>query len=265
MIMMICGAALIAAVSVAVGSIFRVMGDTYENAKEYSQSDADIADTVKNLDIHWTAGKVRIAYHSDQTVLLRETSKKSVSPDMEMRWWLDGDTLRVQYAKSGFRFAFLQPKKELTVTLPENISLKNVGISVTSADMEIPSLKAEDLKLSAVSGDISADADVKTAGMTVTSGDIQFSSRECEDTQISCTSGNIRVDLAALKSLQVDATSGDVTASLPDSPGFTADLNTTSGDINTSLAMTRQGSVYVCGDGSGKVEIHTVSGDIGIN
>ncbi len=325
-IAVICAVLLITATAIAIGSIFNVMGATYDNADAYTQGAADISENVKNLDIHWTSGNIIVAYHQENTVLLEETANKSISSDMEMRWWLDGDTLRVRYSKSGahfFSFGFTNLQKTLTVTLPESISLKDVGINATSADMEIPSLKADAIRLYATSGDINASADAPAIDVEVTSGDVAMKAGEnadelsvvttsgkvaleagnagrakvkstsgdlditggtiksmqagatsghirlalkaSDDTQIATTSGDIRVELGALKSLKVEATSGDVTALLPEEPGFTADLHTTSGDVHNSLAMSKDGSTYVCGDGSGTVEIHTTSGEVTID
>jgi len=319
----ICGVVLTAAVITAAGSIVTVMGDNYENASEYTQGEADISSEVKNLDINWTSGKIEIAYHNNNTVLLRETANKSISSDMEMRWWLDGDTLRVQYSQSGagfFNFGFQNLQKELTVTLPEGISLEDVSIRATSADVEIPSLKAEAVKMASTSGDINASADapvieveatsgnigcktgesadevsvvttsggisleagdagsakvrstsgnvyvkggsVKSMQAGSTSGNVKFELQESGDTEISSTSGDIEVRIGALNSLKVHATSGDVTAYLPEQPGFTADIHTTSGDVRSALPMSSEGSTYVCGDGSGRVEIHTTSGEV---
>ena len=103
-IAVICAVFLIAAAAIAIGSICNVMGATYENAESYTKGAADISENVKNLDIHWTSGRINVAYHKENTVLLEESANKSISADMEMRWWLDGDTLRVQYSKSGAHF-----------------------------------------------------------------------------------------------------------------------------------------------------------------
>ena len=325
-IAVICAVFLIAAAAFAIGSICNVMGATYENAESYTKGAADISENVKNLDIHWISGRINVAYHKENTVLLEESANKSVSADMEMRWWLDGDTLRVQYSKSGahfFNFSFTNLQKTLTVTLPESISLKDVAINATSADMEIPSLRAEAVRLNATSGNINASADAPAIDVEATSGDVAMKTGEnadelsvvttsgkitleagnagrakvgstsgdlnitggtmksieagatsgqirlalkgSDDVQIDTTSGDIKVELGALKSLKVKATSGDVTALLPETPGFTADLHTTSGDVHNALKMSSDGSTYVCGDGSGTVEIHTTSGEVTID
>ena len=76
------------------------------------------------------------------------------------------------------------------------------------------------------------------------------------------TSGNIYVMLGKMNSLDIDATSGNVTAALPAEPGFTAHVGTTSGAFNSDIALTRNGDDYVCGNGSVKVSIDTTSGNI---
>ena len=183
-IAVICAVFLIAAAAFAIGSICNVMGATYENAESYTKGAADISENVKNLDIHWISGKINVAYHKENTVLLEESANKSISSDMEMRWWLDGDTLRVQYSKSGahfFNFSFTNLQKTLTVTLPESISLKDVAINATSADMEIPSLRAEAVRLNATSGNINASADAPAIDVEVTSGDVAMKTGENAD------------------------------------------------------------------------------------
>ena len=66
----------------------------------------------------------------------------------------------------------------------------------------------------------------------------------------------------AVRALRINTTSGSVSAFLPENPGFTARLGTTSGSVDYALPLNKQESEYVCGDGSGSVDIHTTSGNI---
>ena len=238
---------------------------------------------------------------------------------MQMRWWLDGDTLRVHYAKAGFRLKGNQ-QKELTVVLPEGMSFSEVNISATSGDLSIPSLQAERMTLATTSGDISADGEASkiSAGATsgnielkingkskeisagTTSGSVAIEAGTVEELNATCTSGRIRIaaeqadqvetgtisgsinlkitdagkikagstsgditaNLEKADSVKVNTTSGAVSVSLPEDPGFTAYLETVSGAIRYDIPLTKQGSSYICGDGSVKVEIGTTSGNI---
>ena len=272
----------------------------YANADMYTAGGTEIRDEIRNIDIDWTCGKVTVAYHAENTVTLQESAKRDLSDDEQLRWWMDGDTLRVRFAKPGIRLNM--PEKFLTVTLPEGIELKDATIHTTSGDIEVPEMKVEEiLVLDSTSGDIRAAAEAKNAEINATSGDQKVRiTGKAEIIRINSTSGNIEVEadeasileaastsggvsitaadggavkanstsgsihvaLEKMSSLDIDATSGNVTAMLPAEPGFTAHVDTTSGSFSYGLALTRDGDNYVCGDGSVKVSIDTTSGDV---
>lgn len=260
------------------------IGLHYANAEQYTAGAAEIDGKVKNLDIHWTAGQVNIAYHDKDTVEIAETAKKAISGDAQLRWWLDGDTLRVQYAKSGY-YALFSQDKALTLTLPEGTALDGVDVDVTSGDVTVPDLmadkvkvhltsgdlqlkqsgKAESVQVSSTSGDLSVDVgEVNALDVSVTSGKIAVNGDDVRETRINSTSGRIDVALSAFEALRIDATSGDIAVALPAEPGYRADLDTTSGRIDYAVPLTRDGDDYVSGDGGASVRIDTTSGNISL-
>ena len=293
-------------------------------AEQYHVGDGETSAAIKELKINWTSGKVHIAYHSGSTILIREKITGTVSDDMRMRWTVDGDTLTIEYDQPGFHlFSVIPHEKELTVTLPERFVLEKANISATSAELDIPALYADSVKLKTTSGDVRArvaarkikgemtsgamelqvmraaeEIGLKTtsggiilesgwdAGKTeieTTSGGIQAAVKQTEEFKASSTSGDIHAvlgetkkaefhstsgsilaEIASMEELDIRATSGNVTAHLPAAPGFTARVETTSGDFSHTLPLTNQGKTYLCGDGSAKVEIHTTSGSVKI-
>lgn len=78
------------------------IGLNYANAEKYTAGGTEINGAVKNVQIDWVDGEVNIAYHAKSTVEIAETASKAISKDEALRWWLDGDTLRIQFGKSGF-------------------------------------------------------------------------------------------------------------------------------------------------------------------
>lgn len=298
--MVVCVVVLLCAVIVTSTGLFGGSGiGGYANAEKYTSGDTDIKDEIKNLDINWTAGQVKVAYHTGSTATLRETAKRQLSDDEKLQWWIDGDTLRVQFTKPGIRWNM--PEKELTITLPEGIELKQAAIHTTSGDIEIPAMKAELLVLDSTSGDINAAAEARNAEINATSGDqriqlsgeadivrinstsgsisaetgkaaifevastsggIAMKASECGEAKANSTSGDIRADLGKLDKLNIGATSGNVTVKLPEEPGFTARVSTTSGAFTYDIALTLDGGKYVCGDGSAQVNIDTTSGSV---
>ena len=256
-------------------------------AEQYHKGDAEISAAVRNLDIDWTSGRVNIAYHKGNHVVISEKTTGIITEDMRMRWRLDGDTLRIEYSQPGFHlFSIFSPQKELTVTLPEDRTLENVTIHAVSGDLNIPALRADSLTLKTTSGDIaleSADIAGKTVIETISgeiratvnaagefkassvSGDIHAVISGAGKAEMNSTSGKVTVEMAALKALDIHTVSGNVTAYLPTAPGFTAKIETVSGSIQHNLPLTQNGKEFVSGDGSAAVKIHTTSGNITLN
>ena len=69
----------------------------------FKGGNAVITDKIENLNINWTAGSVKIAYHAENTVTLEETASRAISEDDRLQWKVEGSTLRVQYNKPGIR------------------------------------------------------------------------------------------------------------------------------------------------------------------
>ena len=266
-VMVICSVLVVAAASLGVHHIVSFAASGFENADKYSAGDAVITDTVRNLDIDWTSGNIIFEYHDGDTVEISETSRRPLGEDRKMRWKLDGDTLRIRFAKkeqSFFSFGFNQDKT-LTVTLPESIKLSDVAIDSTSGDVMIPSLTVEELTLDVVSGDIRLDVSgAEQFRVSSVSGNVEATLDDVRNAEVDTTSGDVKLGASGLEKLNISTTSGNVTAALPEDPGFTAHLDTVSGDIAYDLPLSKEGGAYVCGDGSKSVKIDTVSGNITI-
>ena len=301
--MVICAVVLVCAVIISVTGMFKGSGlGGYSNAEKYTAGATEIGSKVRNLDVRWTSGQVNLAFHQGESVKLEETAKRTLNEDEKMRWWLEGETLRIQLAAPGNHWNM--PEKILTVTLPEGIALDSVNIHTTSGDIRIPGLRAETLALHSTSGNMEAAAQAEKVSAEATSGDVRIhltgktdtvsaastsgsllleaekvrevktgatsggigiTAGESENVKASSTSGNIYVELRKMKTLDIGATSGSVTALLPEAPGYTADVPTTSGSLTTETALTRRSEGrYACGDGSGQVRIGTTSGSVRI-
>lgn len=278
------------------------LGFTYANADKYTAGETTLTENVENLDIHWVSGNVKIEYHAGNEIRVTETANRTMSDEDQVRWWLDGTTLRIMYAKSGRFRLFDNLNKTLTVSLPEGAVLKKANIQTTSGTLDIPQLTADETELTVTSGNVNAAADtrkitvkstsgdlnIRLAGVTeeatleVTSGSILADIGDTKQLNVHGTSGNISVHgkagnadikttsgtvsvrFAAINSLNINVTSGNVTAALPENPGFTCEASMTSGKFSSSVSLTNNGNVYACGDGSAKCSIHTTSGDIRI-
>lgn len=206
------------------------IGLHYANAEQYTAGGTSLKDTVRNLEINWTDGSVTIAYHAQDTIEIAETAPKAIPEDGALRWQLDGDTLRIQYAKSGF-FALHSMNKALTVTLPESVVLESVIIDATSADVNAPALRAENVAFDLTSGNLLAATEgAKVVSVESTSGDIGFDQAGTADNvSLSSTSGHIRANLADVGSLSAHTTSGDIQTAFSNADEVS--VTSTSGNI----------------------------------
>ena len=133
----------------------------------------------------------------------------------------------------------------------------------TSGSLDLTVSEAGKVAASSTSGAVSlkgtkcGDVDLGS-----TSGNVYVEVEEAGHIVLHSTSGSIRVSAGKFASLKSDSTSGSVQAFLPAEPGFTARLSTTSGRVEYTLPLTKQGGSYICGDGSARVDIGTTSGSI---
>ena len=225
-------------------------GLEYANADKYTVGDATVTGAVENLDVDWTAGKVNIEYHNGEGVLVSEKANQTLNEDDKLRWWLDGTTLHIRYAKSGFRISF-NLDKELTVSLPAGTVLKTADISSTSGDLNLPGLAADEIRLGSTSGSISAVTVTNKLTATSTSGSIAVRQGDTIGAvDLGSTSGSISCTLGAnAASVTAGSTSGSISLSVAGSVE-TVKLGSTSGRIYPELASV------------GTVEIATTSGGV---
>lgn len=278
---------------------------TYANAERYSIGEAEITGKIENMEIDWISGNVQIISYSGSTFLLSEKAESRLPDELRVHWWLEGTTLHVKFAAPKAKLTGIDTgHKELTLTVPESLSLQDVAIRSTSAEIDADGLTAETLTVSTASGDIGIGCTANAINLSSTSGTIQLTQKgKADEISINTTSGKItaaldqadKVELtsisgkinaaaasvdslsagstsgavscelaAAPSACKLQAVSGRVTLILPDDSGFTAKVSTSSGDFTSDFALKRDGNSYLCGSGSSNIAVDTTSGDISI-
>lgn len=215
----------------------------------YNVGEGHISSRVKNVEINWVDGSVQVAYHGSDEIAFSETAERHVNKDGELRWKLDGETLRIEYAAPGFH-SWISPEKHLTLMLPEGMKLDTLKISAVSAQVQAGELLAGEADTQSVSGDVQlefANAPQKVEANTV--------------------SGGVELHFAKAPGIiKADAVSGSITVSLPEDAGFTADVDSVSGQVGGSLPMESHGKGrYTYGDEQCSIDVDTVSGDVWFN
>ena len=260
---------------------------SYEDTDEYSVGAASIKEKIDSLDINWISGSVRIEVYDGDAVELRETSVSDT--DDALRYVVRGGKLTVQYRKSSSWFSFFGhvSEKDLTVMVPRDMAadMKDVTVETTSADISVTSLSVnEELRIDTVSGDVSLeDVTTKDLACGTVSGEITAENLTAVSVSIDTVSGDTHVggdvskvefdstsgDLelhstAKLSSVDTDTVSGDVTLVIPEDNGFTAELDTVSGELSCDDGLKKQKDKYIYGDGSADFSFESVSGCVNI-
>ena len=246
-------------------------GSSYPDEGKYTAGGATVSAPVENLYVDWTSGEVNIEYHKGDGFIISETANRDLSEDDKLRWWLDGTTLRIRYARSGLRISFNLEKK-LTVSLPEGTVLKSADIGSTSADLNIPGLAADEIRLGSTSGSINAVTVTEKLTASSTSGGITVSQGpSIGAVDLGSTSGSISCSLGTnAASVTANSTSGSVSLSVAGSVE-TVKLGSTSGSIYPELASVGKAELSsTSGSVSGSVsafrdlKIGTTSGDVSV-
>lgn len=220
---------------------------SYDDFDKYTKGGATLEATIKNIEIDWVSGDVKILKHSENTIAFSETSNKEVNDDTSMYYYLEGDTLHIKFAKSG-KFHFSNLQKSLTVELPESLLLDEADIDVVSANLTMDNTNVKELDLDTVSGDI------------------VVKSSTVEDFDINSVSGSVNlITLICPQKGKFNSVSGSINFELPQNSGYEVEFSTVSGDYNSDEFSTKNsGNTYTVGDGTAKYKVNTVSGNISI-
>lgn len=283
-----------------------LFGETfrYDHPERYTIGGASLADPVKHLEIQWLTGHVEIQRGDGDRVEFEETADRKLSDDLTMRWWLDGETLRIKFCNTG-RWDIGDLKKTLTVTLPSGLLLESAKITTVSADIEATELSARKIDWSTTSGGITAQLfDTENIDARTVSGTVDLTSyADTEEVEVDSTSGSIllnlgsveelgvgtvsgKVQIAAVKSAQTElestsgaialhlkevsgackigTVSGAVTLALPEDAQFAVEFKTVSGSFDSEIGLCKENETYLAGSGQNRFEIKTTSGSLEI-
>lgn len=228
-------------------------GAIYQNADKYTAGDREIDDKITSVNICWTSGTMNLSYHDGSSVSVKETSKVSLSDDKKVHTWVDGETLWVQFAKSGEKLLSSEAEKALDIELPKDVPLSVVNFSGASCDFVIDGIEADKMTASSSSGsghllgcsakDIAADS---------SSGSIEIIQvGESDSIRADSSSGSVSITAETAKNVSADSSSGKITVDVAESDVISAD--------------TSSGGAGITAGKSGKITADSSSGNITVN
>ena len=260
---------------------------TYENAAQYTAGGGTLYtrdEIVRQLDIDWRSGSVTIGLHDEDYISITEDNAPALGSGNALHYWLDGDTLRIRFAKSGCLGTASLRDKDLTLLLPRDTALRRLSIETVSADISLQDITADDFDLESVSGNmelldvyfsdemdaeavsgnirISAAGNVGSLDIETTSGTISAAAQSFDSIDLSSVSGRITAETGSLRwESSLESVSGDIEFYLPDD-GFTARISTLSGTVHSDFPCSKADNIYICGSGGPELDIETVSGNV---
>ena len=223
---------------------------------------ADAA-SIRSIDIEWAAGTITIRPADVEQITITETK-----PDQEdaLVWSAKGTELKIAFRQKKITLTDSVSGKDLLIEVPRVWECAELDIDTASADVKVSGLTIHDVDFDGASGRFDfTDCSIGNLDVDTASGDINFTGSL---TTLDCDamSAHCRFTLTkAPRALEMDVASGDLDLTLPQSCGFTVTLETLSGKLDTDFQVDKTARGFVSGDGSCRIELNAVSGNVSIH
>ena len=219
----------------------------YKHADRYTMGGATITDSVRNIDINWIGGNVDVLTHNENTVSFSETSDNALDENTTLYYYLEGDTLHIQFGKARKKLFNQNISKNLTVYVPEGAVFEDIDVDNVSSSFNIQGVSCDSFEADTVSGDVTAQLNA------------------VREFKVDSVSADCRIESSvAPDELEADMVSGNIELTIPEGSGFKVSFDTVSGKLNSEFEVTKDDDEYICGDGKADYSVETVSGGITI-
>ena len=224
---------------------------------------------IREIEIQWVLGTITIEAGDVDQVVYQETPVSDSRYRMVTK--ASSDELKIQYCSENVGLSFsmfgteINVVKDLTITVPKDMTLESLEIEAASAEVIIRGLTIDEVSLDTASGKCELEGcrigelDVDTA-----SGDIRFNgSLNVLDFDAASAEFEGRFDNTPRR-IKMDSLSGDIDITLPSDAGFTVSMDAMSSGITSDFATVIRNGDYICGNGYCQIEYSGMSGDITI-
>lgn len=240
--------------------------ETQVALNEPGEKDTFPANQIRELEIEWIAGDILIQPGNTDQISIREDGVTDPKYAMILRQ--KGDSLKITFCEEliGNSLGINIGKnisKDLTILVPPDWVCESLDIECASAAVEVNDLTIREVDFDGASGACEFEnCTVSEMDIDTASGDIRFigslTMLECD-----AASANVYAVLNNVPSrLDMDSMSGDLDITLPQNAGFTLDLDGISMDFESDFETTVKNGNYVCGDGSCRINVSAMSGDV---
>lgn len=223
---------------------------------------------VQEIEIEWVAGDILIQPHDTDTIVIREDG--NFDAKYAMVYSCREGELKIKFCEEGVSKYFgvntrSDLTKDLTIYVPRDWNCDSLELDVASAKVEVNDMTIQEVDFDGASGTCEFEnCTVKELDIDTASGDIRFVGNldmlDCD-----AASASVYAVLHNTPSrLDLDSMSGDLDLSLPADAGFTLSMNAMSSDFSSDFETSMKNGNYVCGDGSCRINVDCMSGDVTI-
>ena len=220
---------------------------------------------IRDISIDWVAGSITILPGKNNKITISESQ---VSSDKyKLIWKQSGDKLVIQYCELNWNFLGINLStdisKDLVISVPADWICNSLEIDTASARVAITDLTIGEMDIDGASGSCHFDnCTVDEIDLDTASGDVNFTGML---NVLDCDAASASITLTVTNTprrIDIDTASGDLDLTLPENCGFSVSLDTMSGDFSSDFPTTLTAGNYLYGDGSCRINVNAMSGDV---
>ena len=253
---------------------------SYEDSELYTVGSGAVqAYGIKEIEINWTAGNVRIEAAEGREITMEEQGAETARD--EMRYLLRDGKLIIQYSapRRGFDF-WRAGEKQLVVKVPQTlvaVGLEKFTVNAGSAWVYVDGVGAQDTKISFVSGHVElADMQCGVLSLDGVSGAVSGMELYADTLGVDTVSGGVTLggvfgqvafdgvsggmeldcNIRCPDSIVAESVSGDLLLRLPENQGFTVRHDSVSGNFQCEFPVLGDKDEAVYNDGGAEVRLY---------
>ncbi len=166
----------------------------------------------------------------------------------------------------------------------DELEAEHIRIDVSSGDVKVTDCSAKTIDADSSSGNVTIEQKGESDSISAdsSSGKVRITAEKVGKISVDTSSGRAAVDVKEAKTVKIDTSSGDSELSVdkipsnvsidtssgdvkiyvPEDSEFEAEVDTSSGDVDSEFAMSEKNDTYTKGSGGNKMSIDTSSGDV---
>lgn len=223
------------------------------------------AASIRELEIEWVAGKITIMRQNTTQITVTEPTVTNDKYKMVCKQ--SGDTLKIQFSESDLNYIGIHSdlSKDLVITVPMDWVCEELDIDTAAATVEVSDMTLNNVDFDGASGICTfTNCTVGNMELDTASGDVRFTGK-LDSLKCNAMSANCEITVNNVpKRIDLESMSGDLDITLPEDCGFTVSMDGMSSDFSSDFQTTTTNGHYVHGDGSCRINVEAMSGDVTI-